>query len=267
MRYSFLIAICPKLTCVYRTTFLFREEALPILCPISHILALAIRDDAFKLDGLTSAEPFFTTNLQPPMKAMKVHWKLSMLKAPIFRQVVRSADGLQTSEHKALRYSTFAYYFDRLGWGAGFPEKLTSYCMRRGTGNAVDGLLYSPLLCIYTYIRLGATTTAVRDQIMRHDPNSGIFNAAYLNEKVRFDVQAAFLERPSNDGLTRAFTHMSITCNPCAPTNVPEEVMDALPPDPDIVYLEKQQEDLFKTIQKKYGFLNRAKGTESGKKY
>jgi hypothetical protein len=87
------------------------------------------------------------------MKAMKVHWKPSMLKVPIFRQAVRTADGFKTSAHKALRYSTFAYYFDRLGWGAGFPEKLTSYCMRRGTGNAVDGKGYSILpLCIHILI-------------------------------------------------------------------------------------------------------------------
>src|SRR5438045_4381493 len=112
MRYSFLIAICPKLTHVYRATFLFHEEALPILCPISHILTQAIRDNDFKLDGLTSMELFFTTILQAPMKAMKVHWKPSMLKVPIFQQVVWSVDNLQTSEHKVLCYSTFAYYFD-----------------------------------------------------------------------------------------------------------------------------------------------------------
>ena len=65
---------------------------------------------------------------------------------------------------------------------------------------------------------------------MRHDPKSGIFNGAYLNEKVRFDVQSAFLERPSTDGLTRAFTHMGLTCDPRAPKDVPQEVMNALPP-------------------------------------
>jgi hypothetical protein len=41
-------------------------------------------------------------------------------------------------------------------------------------------------------VMLGAATTAVRDQIIRHNPNSDIFNA-YLDEKVRFDVQSAFL--------------------------------------------------------------------------
>jgi hypothetical protein len=102
---------------------------------------------------------------------------------------------------------------------------------------------------------------------MRHSPNSGIFNAAYLNGQVRFDVQAAFLKRPYDDGLTRAFTHMSITRNPCAPTKVPEEVMDALPLDPGIVNLERQREELFKTIKKTYGFLNQVNGTEIEKKY
>ncbi|MCJ1360565.1 MAG: hypothetical protein MMC33_010573, partial [Icmadophila ericetorum] len=71
------------------TTFLFREEVLPILCPISHIITLAIRDDAFNFDGLLSlksAEPFFTMKLKNPMKAMFVHWKPSMLKIPIIRQ-------------------------------------------------------------------------------------------------------------------------------------------------------------------------------------
>jgi hypothetical protein len=102
---------------------------------------------------------------------------------------------------------------------------------------------------------------------MRHNPNSKVFNAAYLNKKVRFDVQAAFLKRPFNDGLTCAFTHMSLTCKPYAPTTVLEEVINALPPNHDIVRLERQREDLFKTIQKKHGFLNQARGTEIGKTY
>jgi hypothetical protein len=72
------------------------------------------------------------------MKAMRVNWKLSMLKVPIFRQPVRTAMGFQTSKEKALCYSTYAYYLNRLGWEAGFEEKLTSYCMRQGTANAVD---------------------------------------------------------------------------------------------------------------------------------
>ena len=36
----------------------------------------AIRDEAILVDGYTSAEPFFATDLaSKDMRAMKVHWK------------------------------------------------------------------------------------------------------------------------------------------------------------------------------------------------
>ena len=97
---------------------------------------------------------------------------------------------------------------------------------------------------------------------MRHEQNSAIFNAAYLNARVRFDIQAAVMERPSVDGLTRAFTHMSITCDPRAPRNVPKHIKDALPRDPKIVKWEKERRTLYAEIRNRYGFLYRATGTE-----
>lgn len=70
-------------------TFLSRENPLPILCPISHILARAIRDEAILVDGYTSAEPFFATDLEAHgIKAMKVHWESEWLKRPIFRRSI-----------------------------------------------------------------------------------------------------------------------------------------------------------------------------------
>ncbi|KFY03298.1 hypothetical protein V490_00220, partial [Pseudogymnoascus sp. VKM F-3557] len=65
------------------TTFLFHEEALPILCPISHILTHAIKDDAIEVEGYSHAEPLFTSHLQHPTKAVLIHWKPEMLKRPI----------------------------------------------------------------------------------------------------------------------------------------------------------------------------------------
>ena len=92
---------------------------------------------------------------------------------------------------------------------------------------------------------------------MRHDPFSGVFNGAYLNHRVRFNVQDAFLEEDlSDDGLTRIFTHMSITCNENAPARVPKEVVDALPPDPEIVKLEKRHDELYHIIRDQYRFIS-----------
>ena len=66
----------------------------------------------------------------------------------------------------------------------------------------------------------------------------GVFSRSYLNGKVRFDVQSAFLDWPFMDKLTKAFTYMSFTCDPRAPKHVLQEVLDALPPNPAIVELE-----------------------------
>lgn len=141
-----------------------------MLCPIGHILAIAIRDDAIKVDGFAYAEPFFTSNLQDPTKVVLVHWKPEKLKVSIFRQLVRTFNGLTISEHKALRYSTFIFYLDRLSWAAGFVQKLTSCCFRRGTGNAVDGKRLLMILFAPTDSPIGKAITAMRNQVMRHNP-------------------------------------------------------------------------------------------------
>ena len=76
---------------------------------------------------------------------------------------------------------------------------------------------------------------------MRHDPFTGVFIGAYINGNVRFNVQDAFLESDiSDDGLTRAFTYMSIRRNPGAPDTVPTALMDQLlAEDPDIVMFDR----------------------------
>ncbi|KAH6714675.1 hypothetical protein BKA61DRAFT_481731, partial [Leptodontidium sp. MPI-SDFR-AT-0119] len=50
------------------------ENPLPILYPISYILARAIYDNVVLVDGYISAEPFFATNLGgAKVKAIKVY--------------------------------------------------------------------------------------------------------------------------------------------------------------------------------------------------
>ena len=80
---------------------------------------------------------------------------------------------------------------------------------------------------------------AVRDQAIRYNPFTRVFNGTYLNHSVRFNVQDAFLKSNiSDDGLTRAITYMSIWCNPGALEEVPKEVIDSLlATDPDIINL------------------------------
>jgi hypothetical protein len=88
---------------------------------------------------------------------------------------------------------------------------------------------------------------------------TGVFSGAYLNHRVKFNTQDAFLERDvSDDGLTRAFAHMSIRCNPGIPKVVPDVVLQALPPDPEIVALESRQAAMFQQLRHRYKFVKRA---------
>ena len=106
---------------------------------------------------------------------------------------------------------------------------------------------------------VGVADTAVRDQVMRHDPMTGVFSGAYINHRVKFNTQDAFRERDvSDDGLTRAFAHMSIRCNPDVPDKVPAEVLRRLPPDPEIVDLERRHAAMCRELRYKYKFVKRA---------
>ncbi|KAG4430257.1 hypothetical protein IFR05_014253 [Cadophora sp. M221] len=200
------------------TIFFFTEVDDPMFCPITHLVALALADNAFEAPSLSTPRRVFEHKVWGPVLCTPLRWKQDKLKTPIFRR----------DEERALPYSQFQNCLNRLGLAAGFQEKLTSYCFRRGTANVVDR----------------TATDAVRDQVMRHNPNSAVYNGAYINERVRFDVQSAVLERPSADGVLRMLTHMSLMRDPRAPIHVPDDVLAALPPDPNITALEQEREKL-----------------------
>jgi hypothetical protein len=68
-----------------------------------------------------------------------------------------------------------------------------------------------------------------------------VYNGAYINERVLFDVLSAVLERPSVDSILRILTHISLICDPRALVHVPDDVLIALPPDLNIVDLKQQR--------------------------
>ncbi|KAF2174473.1 hypothetical protein K469DRAFT_648257, partial [Zopfia rhizophila CBS 207.26] len=79
-----------------------------------------------------------------------------------------------------LRAHTAGRYMKRLGRDVGMEQPLSQSCIRRATGNAVDDV----------------ATVAERDQIMGHG-YSGVFQF-YINPRVKCDVQAAYLDQPSD---------------------------------------------------------------------
>ena len=92
---------------------------------------------------------------------------------------------------------------------------------------------------------------------MRHDPKWATFNSAYINEKVGFHLQNAFLEEPTEDSLLAMLSHLSLTRDPRASKDmVPDEVWELMAPDPEIEALKKERAKL-------KGGRHRIKGSEN----
>ncbi|KAM3533679.1 hypothetical protein MY4038_002994 [Beauveria bassiana] len=194
------------------------------------------------VDGFTHATPFFSTEIG--RAATKVNWKTSMLKTPVFRRSVRSAaGGWEKSSTDPMKYSAYAFYLDRIGSDMGSEDKWTSYCMRRGNANALLKVAPNPVV----------------NQVMRHDPMTGCLANAYLNRRVGFNTQDAYLERdPSADGLTKAFSHMSIRCNPEVPRAIPKAELAGLPPDPEVVQMTREVKETAIKLRQQYGLIKSA---------
>ena len=99
------------------------------------------------VDGYTSAEPFFTTDLRRIGKqAMRVNWKPEWLKRPLFRQSVLEGGVWVKSKTEPMTYSTYNFYLKRGGKDAGLEDDMTPYCFRRATMNSTDGMYLPPSL-------------------------------------------------------------------------------------------------------------------------
>ncbi|KAH6676010.1 hypothetical protein B0J14DRAFT_626351 [Halenospora varia] len=98
----------------------------------------------------------------------------------------------------------------RYSYIVGFAALLTGYALRRGTGEVLDALASQGIL----------------QQVMNHK-DAGIFQA-YMNERVQFDVQAAFLGRPSSDAALKATSHGSRYIDPRAPTTLHDSCQQPL---------------------------------------
>jgi Protein of unknown function (DUF3435) len=91
--------------------------------------------------------------------------------------------------------------------------------------------------------------------------DAGVFQA-YLNERVRCDVQAAFLRRPSANTLIKVANYISRYVDPRAPTELSDSNLDILKTHPDIVRARQLRDGLSKDIRAEFGTIEKSKGTK-----
>ena len=102
------------------------------------IIALAFLDDVFRAESIKSVEDLFKKRVQAPRHSLHIKWKKSWLNKPIIRQAVPTSNGIQTSDDKPLTYNIYLKSLQRLSKLVGFPQLLTPYCLRRGSGEGVE---------------------------------------------------------------------------------------------------------------------------------
>ncbi|KAH7121977.1 FluG domain-containing protein [Dactylonectria estremocensis] len=87
----------------------------------------------------------------------------------------------------------------------------------------------------------GGAANSANDQMMRHNPKFTTFHSAYLNERVKFDIQNTFLREQTEDQLCKLFAHISLTRDPRATRGiVPQDMWANQQPDPEIIKLEQR---------------------------
>ncbi|KAJ3499414.1 hypothetical protein NLG97_g349 [Lecanicillium saksenae] len=207
------------------TIFFFTPTRKLIFDAIMVIVALALHDHAFDAPSLTDAYSLLSKDVWGPKDCMPIRWKKDKLKVPVFRRIY----GTTLSENEAMLYSKLNYDMGRQSLESGHEKAWTPRFARRGAANAANG----------------DAPDAVRDQMMRHDPQFATFFNAYLNENANFDLQNAFLEDEKQNQLFRMFAHVSFTRDPRAVRDmVPENVWANQLPDPEIVKLEEERATL-----------------------
>ncbi|EEQ88960.2 FluG domain-containing protein [Blastomyces dermatitidis ER-3] len=234
-----------------KTTYIFHEQDDNLaICPVSHFLALALAADTFEARGISSIEDVFRIQVQAPRNSIQLKSKSNILDVPVFHRAVRTAQGVRISPDRTLPYDTFNQYLQRLGRNAGFEHKLTPYCIRRGTANAVDSI----------------ATTSERNQVMGHS-RADIFERYYILQKVKWDVQSAYIGCPARESIINAVGRFSLTRDPRVPKELSDEQKAAVERDPRLVKLSGQHQSLAKLINRKHGSIPKAKGTALHREY
>lgn len=101
----------------------------------------------------------------------------------------------------------------------------------------------------------GKSPSSVRDQTFDHQSNAVCY---YLDREVRFDTQAAFLSRPSDDVVQMLARQMTLTVDPNAPDTLFRELSEKLANSKRVVQLGRRSKYLTEKLRKKHQFVRLA---------
>ena len=126
-------------------------------------------------------------------------------------------------------------------------------------------IVRAPLILVprplYLIRSIDTAPASVRDQIFDHAPGTNTVNY-YLDQEVRFDTQACFLGRPSNEVIQKTARLASLTADTTAPTGLTAEQRQALKEHHTVARYHRKSRELTKKIHDAgYKKITHAKGT------
>ena len=224
---------------------------------------MALYDDVFAAESLRNVSNIFQAKIPARKKCLQLKTKRKVLDTPVFREPGRAVDGYRTSTTEPLRSGTWLRYLRRLGRNSGLEQSFTQYCARRGLVNAINSKSVllpwwssaSRASMLILGISVSKAPSSVRDQIFDHQSNAVRY---YLDREVRFNTQAAFLGRPSDDVVQKLARLMTLTVDPNAPNKLSEELSKKLANSKRVVQLGRTSKALTVKLKKKYQVLRLA---------
>ena len=109
----------------------------PFFCVVSHLVALACDDEAFLVPIITP-RVVFILGVRPGLNCQPIQWHEEMKDKPVFRASSSPEREKDKDLYEPLPYGRYQGWVKRLGEETGFVQVLTTYCLRRAAGNAIN---------------------------------------------------------------------------------------------------------------------------------
>jgi hypothetical protein len=116
-------------------------------CPITYIVALAFRDNAFENERLT---PELVWSLRVPKRlhVLPLKWKKDKLDIPVLRRMRQTPSGVEVDPILSMTYDSSNSALKDLGEGLGYEEPVQHYNFRRWAANEVNRKRPFPAFCL-----------------------------------------------------------------------------------------------------------------------
>src|ERR1700735_1992985 len=163
-------------------------------CPITQIISLAFRDEAFLNTALT---PELIWRLRVPKRSqsLPVRWKHEKLNLPLLRRVEQTPYGYEVHTALPMMYDSSRQALKYLGRDAGFEDELGHYNYRRWTANEanrtsplneillrhLDGRAIQYLFNVSNSLSTGNFTSQERKRVLGQS-GDGVFERHYTSE-------------------------------------------------------------------------------------